>query len=755
MQRDHSAVARLMTFPQLRLPNLRTWPLAHLAMLAALPLMLALYNDSWAFTSNSGFIDPWLYTSYFLHLKAQLLAFPGAYYGDRLSDSIPGWTFYHVFGPWIGNYLFKLAVIYTALFSLYFTIRLLFNERVALLCGLLVGAQPYFLMAFGWDYVDGIGIAYYSLSQYFAFRAARNRSFALSMFWSGFFCNCLITSHFLWLNLAGIIPLGFILANRNLSRHSLWKSLASFVAGLAGAFLVFCGIYHTLTGHWFYLANSLRHTLHGFGAAQELAAPIALWLAFSLWMVQYNGFIPLACWMLFRKRLEPLERTCLTLFLTAYAMVWALQLAGFPFAMLLYYTSFLFPVYAIGLGAFLNGPVGSVSGAWVRKAAAGCIAGSLCLYSFVKLWDKLSDFLAPVAKYKLGADLWQHPMYVLAALCFCVMLPAGVLSTKRSWPLAALLTGFFALYALQMTRSQMQGWFSPVFGVTNKDSFRLLLKADAWTDELKPGRRLLWWADNTEPYQGILGAVTSLYLWGWSILNQHFPQISQEDVAKLSQQHTLLVLSWKPDSLAKARAILTSRGLNIAAERDTVITQGPLALHMGAFFIRPSALSFLDQSGWQEVPGFFQPSNFLPSSPLATVTREPEFRLATSAPKWSYVALLPMEFPRNQDEVWIRLRVQILQGEAAFGVLNWDDKHFDDRKVLNSEDEIRGMVDEVMLDVAHPSEAKKLIIETGSLDERTELTIQDIAVFAHPGSTLLKASAPSGAVGKGKNAKGH
>jgi hypothetical protein len=70
--------------------------LANLGLLAILPLALVLFNDYWPYTSSyGGFIDPWLYTSYFLHLKAQLLAFPGAYYGDRLSDSLPGWAIYH------------------------------------------------------------------------------------------------------------------------------------------------------------------------------------------------------------------------------------------------------------------------------------------------------------------------------------------------------------------------------------------------------------------------------------------------------------------------------------------------------------------------------------------------------------------------------------------------------------------------------------------------------------------------------------
>src|SRR5215469_17992082 len=72
--------------------------LGALGLLAVLPMMLAIFNDYWAFTSTqSVFIDPWLYSSYFLHLKAELLAVPTGYYGDRLSVTLPGWAIYHLF----------------------------------------------------------------------------------------------------------------------------------------------------------------------------------------------------------------------------------------------------------------------------------------------------------------------------------------------------------------------------------------------------------------------------------------------------------------------------------------------------------------------------------------------------------------------------------------------------------------------------------------------------------------------------------
>ena len=133
--------------------------LRDLGVLAIFPLLLAWLDANWAFTSSQvGLIDPWLYTSRFLHLKAQALALPYGYYGDRISYTIPGWLLYQVFGAFTGNYVLKLLQIYLAIGGLYFLAKVLFNRRTAFLCAALMRVHPYFLMVFGWDYVSGSGI---------------------------------------------------------------------------------------------------------------------------------------------------------------------------------------------------------------------------------------------------------------------------------------------------------------------------------------------------------------------------------------------------------------------------------------------------------------------------------------------------------------------------------------------------------------------------------------------------------------------
>jgi hypothetical protein len=708
---------------------------ANLGLLAILPLALVLFNDYWPYISSyGGFIDPWLYTSYFLHLKAQLLAFPGAYYGDRLSDTIPGWSIYHVFGPWIGNYVFKLTVISTASFAIYFSICRVLNKRAALVAGLLVGAQPHFLMAFGWDYVDGIGIAYYALSMLFVFRAAQSKAYKLSMFIAGVFCNCLITSHFLWLNLAWIIPLGFLLANRIGSRHSIWKSLGMFVLGGVFAFVVFCSIYHELTGHWFYLANSLRHTLNGFGAAQKVNAPVSQWINVAFWLVHHNGLVLVAIWMIFRRKTTPAERVCLALFTVSYATVWAWQVVGFPFAMLLFYTSFLFPVYALGLAAILNRPLAMLSPRWYRSIVVSTLVGSLILYRLAPFWNRSTNSLLVLGGNSIGAWTLSHQMWALSGICICATVIVCLTRPTQAWWVGVFTLGMFSVYALQLTLGQKQGWFNnPQLGAasdfTNKQAFRLVLDADAWVAQYKGDRKLVWWANNAEPRSGIIVGLTSLYLWGWSVLGQEMPSLSQKDILALDARPTVLVPTWRKDNLAKARETLTKLDLSIIREHTTSVLSGSLELYLGLYEVTPVAnlaAAIVSTEDLQEIPNSLALEQISARAPSISLDRSVGVRIRTVAPRWTYLASAPLKFPNTGDEFWIRLDAKVLKGQIGFGVLNGSETDFYQRRFLNE----NNAVEDIILNVNHPGDSHKFIIENGDTDGgKTEVIIRKIALY--------------------------
>lgn len=736
MQSD-GAIRRSRWFPASQLSRTR---LTHLGILALFPLILALLNDYWAFTtSQSPMIDPWLYTSYFLHLKAQLLAFPGAYYGDRLSFTVPGWALYHLFGPWIGNYVLKLSTIYTAIFALYYAVLTLFDEQTALICGALISVQPYFLMAFGWDYVDGIGIAYYSLSLLFVLRASTSHRWRMSLFIAGIFTTCLVATQLLWLNIAWTVPLLYFVANRLYSKHPLGKSLGLFLAGAGVAFAACCGIYYILTGHWFFIENSVRHTLHGFDAAQKMATSPLAWIGYAHWLVPYNALMPVALWCLFRRRETSRQRICLALFAVSYVTIWVWEFAGFPFTKLLYYSDYIFPVYVLALAALLNDWAGKLRhwSAVITAAIVLAVGGGL-VFSIPAL-DKLTQMLPGFLQTRQALwPMWHYQALYAAAIGatagVCLCLPRFQRTLTGVFIGASLL-----MFGIQLTFHGRQGWFSASVGsdYTNKEGFRLIVQADAWADEIRRDRRVLVWYNQTEPRLGVFAGLSSLYLWGWSLLNVNLPDVDKKENERIQAYGDALLMTWDPDAIAKARQSLETVGWEVAREQETTITRGKLALHLGFFDLSSTTdatRGLIDREGLREISGVLNLSEVLPTTPESFFDRREGVHITTPPGQWTYAAyeLLPFS-SQDRDKVWIRVSAKILSGQAGFGILNRSENAFLTRTTVGPS----AGYSTAMLEVEHPEDAGKLIIENDTPGgSKADLVVSDIKMLARPGSKI-------------------
>jgi hypothetical protein len=135
----------------------RTSLLALLGVLA-IPLIQLSAAPAWMYTPVGG--DQWYYHGYFLHLKHHIVTYSDAYFGTRLAWILPGYVAHTLFKPLTANFLLRLYVYWMAILSLYFAIRRSYGRRCAVICSLLLSASADFLLAAGWDYVDGPGIAY-------------------------------------------------------------------------------------------------------------------------------------------------------------------------------------------------------------------------------------------------------------------------------------------------------------------------------------------------------------------------------------------------------------------------------------------------------------------------------------------------------------------------------------------------------------------------------------------------------------------
>ena len=177
-----------------------------LVILFLFPLVQVFINSNWIFNPVKAlpiapFQDTWFYNGnffYFFDYVNEGLA-STHYFVERLPLNIPGYYLYHLLSPLKANYILHLAYYYIAVFSLYAILRSLLNKRSALIASLAMGSYPWFLRAVGWDYVDGTGIAYYSLSMALMVAASKQRHWRPFSFGAGIATACLIYTNLFWI----------------------------------------------------------------------------------------------------------------------------------------------------------------------------------------------------------------------------------------------------------------------------------------------------------------------------------------------------------------------------------------------------------------------------------------------------------------------------------------------------------------------------------------------------------------------------
>jgi len=124
--------------------NDRNYRLLHVLVLIAIPWIELLINPNLFIVPDvrNAYIDPWLYTGYFLSLPEHLLRFPGYYYGSRLSWLVPGYLAHKAFPPLLANYVLHLGFFYVLLAATYALVKSAVNRHAAILVTIVVAWSP-------------------------------------------------------------------------------------------------------------------------------------------------------------------------------------------------------------------------------------------------------------------------------------------------------------------------------------------------------------------------------------------------------------------------------------------------------------------------------------------------------------------------------------------------------------------------------------------------------------------------------------
>ena len=325
-------------------------------LLFLLPVLLMLINQVWMFSNI--YVDPWMYFGYFIRLKQYTIAFPGFYTGTRLPWTLPGYLLHSLFPPLIAHYILHLGLYYIAIFSLYLVLKPHVGKRGAFLASASMGCYSFFLMAVGWDYVDGAGIAYFLMTVLMLSWAARKENQTIWMALSGVFFGALIYTNLTWVAFLISLITYYILTNYPHRIKKTFISIAAFIVGFLAITILLGAVNYAIAGNFFFFMPSVSYALNpDYAQTRSIAwyqwLPRATWLVLPL--IVLAGSLAILLLSKFSRSFEkaalPLQKTfvitcLLMIFLQVTGIVAVLQI---PF-----YSNYLIPSMFLAIGELLK-----------------------------------------------------------------------------------------------------------------------------------------------------------------------------------------------------------------------------------------------------------------------------------------------------------------------------------------------------------------------------------------------------------------
>jgi hypothetical protein len=522
------------------------WVDPHKCTLLLLPILVALANSTWLFTSAER-IDPWVYFGYFQHLtEYKSTLFPNLYYGSRLPWLLPGYIAYHLFQPIVANYVLHFAFYYAATFSLYSLLKHATNAGNALLATVLFGTYAPFLESIGWDYVDGAGITYFLL----ALAAAGCASRAHSRLWlltSGMAALAMCyTNLFLMTFVPFVLAFYLFLKIKGMNRTS-FGALADLVVWFSlGAILitVILGeINVRLDGHFWFYQPSISYYLATHAAPNPWTTRGWKWILDAYWL-GIPAATTLACLVyvfreVMRRGLKFGDaRTYFVLqFLAIAGGMVAWQAIGATGLSITFYASYMIPGMFLAIGCLL----GDARDQAATHAKWAVIVASTTLFCVISY----------EATGAWATALNRSTNLRVAAACAAAGLVFNVLF-RRSWYTAAIAVTLLGLY---------QFGFDSLVGRSHYKEVRWRHVVEGarsvWPYEQK--HAVSFWYNANESHGMEFNGVNAVYLWGYSYVGTGFPKI--EVPARLVPGATIVMPITSSHSMERANEVLHANHL--------------------------------------------------------------------------------------------------------------------------------------------------------------------------------------------------
>jgi len=540
----------------------------NLLIIFVLPLIILLL-DSNVFFGRPGWLDTWMYYSFFGHLhEFKSALFPNTYYGSRMSWILPGYIINAIFRPLTANYVLHLLVYYTGAYSLYYVLRHFYGRSTAILTLIAFTCNPYLWGAVGTDYVDGFGIACYLLVLAILTSVNTNRRVRPGLILSGVVYAALMYSNTVWFLFSPIFLSFYVFLRRprgvrEIARASI-QSAIWFVSGVASLTVVLGAVNYRIDGHFWFYWPSIQYTLQNANSPKPWHSADYNWIWSAHWLVvpavmlaatsvASVGRLVRGSWKV--ARATWFFRLHFVVFVVIFAL---LELRGLYMLEWAFYASYLIPATFLLAGAELFATTGLS-----RPVVAG-LCGGIVLF---------------LAWFGIGGSLWTDlvRLGIPAVLCIAtgaILLRAALPANRVA--LAACLAGFglLNLYGRGRNGCYIEQAESPYW---RRNAFVRMREAVDAIDEARQGRRVVFWFDAKDPHSDEFDSINSFFLWGYTWIGRSFPAIDPVANDRVTPGEVVAVLSTRGEDaqiMEQADRALKPRGLAVSPRARREISYG-------------------------------------------------------------------------------------------------------------------------------------------------------------------------------------
>lgn len=671
----------------------------HWLVIAAMPAAMLAINGDWIF--GSAFIDAWVYHGFFRNLSLYLGdLFPSTYYGSRLAWVLPGYLAYQVLPAQWAHYALHLSAYLATLLAFYSLVARTADRRTALLGTVLFGCHGFVLSAIGWDYVDGAVILYYLLSLAAA-HAAATRALradtaskwvsALWLFLAGAAYACMIYSNLTSVLLSLSLPAIYIWTlAENAPRWREWivylaRAFACVSAGAAIVSLGLCAFNAAIGGEFWFYGPSIRYATGNVNAPNPWRAQTLVWIYRAPWLPSHalglvGGLVfLLRCAIRRDFRGQRWAIFFVVNYLYCLATMVYMEATGRPVLEFHYYVSFLLPPLFLAISAAL---------ARVPQCLPAWAFAILCLAAFGLLVIPLSRASHYAIRWIIDhhgreALWWSLGICVgLGAIAFLwrAMRPRGVAT------LSGLVLGVGIVNARVLPDHcawEISGDARGMFNRVNR-AFEIV--------QAEAGRRApRFWHGKDGPVNDDYTALTSTYLWSYTLISYEFPQLSDESFqsSRIGAGSLLCVLTSKPNVDAAVTAAFTPRMIEPRRRSQYEVRDSSRGFFLTFFDLfpllgPPAQVMFGESEGRVEgrLSGAAAEGLDAARLPLerwelahsdATVRQTSKgLELRSPASRWAYIARYAPIRAENDGEYIFRMRFRPGAYRVRFGALNAD-----------------------------------------------------------------------------------